>query len=152
MAVAFILIFYFFKMVSIANLTPRQAAVSSGHGIGFVVRTIGNMVSKVYNGLRTWGSGANRTKMQQLSRPSSVTRSQARPIDSSAKLANTMMTSKVIQNTPELKTGDDQKIVSSNFAKRAASDKDKTRNILSEVRKGGPAKFRSSQASKLLSP
>lgn len=124
-------------MVSIGNLTPKQAAVSSGHGIGFVVRTISSMVSKLYNGLRTWGSGASRTQLQLLSRPSSVTRNPAGPIDSLAKRASTMnAASNARQNTAE-----------QNFTNRAATDREKTMRILSEVRKGGPAKLVSSQSS-----
>ncbi|MDA0772326.1 MAG: hypothetical protein O3C63_05225 [Cyanobacteria bacterium] len=126
-------------MVSIGNLTARQAAVSSAHGIGFVVRKIRSMVSKVYNGLRTWGSGNSRSTMQHLSRPS----------------VNKSVLSRASQGSKP-KNGSSASADNNNVTQKPGSiptsERTNTMQIISKIRKDGPAKSGSSPASKAADP
>lgn len=114
-------------MVSIGNLTARQAAVSSGRGIGFMVRKIGSMVSKVYNGLRTWGSGNSRSSMQQLSRPSVN-----KQIENRASRTRTGSQGKITKTGSQAGTNDEKMIRKPGSTTIPKSVR--TRQILKEIR------------------
>ncbi|MBT6842604.1 MAG: hypothetical protein HOA17_02250 [Candidatus Melainabacteria bacterium] len=139
-----ILFFDLSIMASIGHLTSRQVAVSGGHGISRMVKTIGSIVAKVYNGLRTWGSATSRTQLKQLSRPAPVLNkprvSRARKSHVAPQLQITK--TGVADQALSWADRDYRKSEISSPAKPADIDRVRTNSIISKVRKSNPTRHR----------
>ena len=137
-------------MVSIGNLTSRQVAVSGGHGISRMVKTIGSIVSKVYNGLRTWGSSTSRTQLKQLSRPApvlnkpSVSRARKSHVAPRLEIAKTGVAGEALIEIN--RNGKKSEIRSP--AKPAAINRVRTKSIISQIRKSNPTRSQDTESSR----